>query len=171
VTVAARLHSTSPADRRIGSRRKLRLDLSLEQTGDAVTIHDISATGMLIETRAELAAFDAFEIDFPEAGIAEATVVWNSGSFYGCQFHEGLSKAAVSAALLRSVPAPTSSALSAELAATAGEGDAPHSANEDSLLDEGKARLSVRLRVIVGSAILLWALIIWAIGSLIKFVG
>jgi hypothetical protein len=110
-------------DRRGSARRALRLDVesTVESRGMAhVTIHDLSLTGVLIETSTPLAAGEIFEVDVPGTGNVEATVVWNSGEFYGCQFQESISTAALSAALLRSPPrdeAPVSSRLAADLVA------------------------------------------------------
>ncbi len=46
-------------------------------------------------------------MQIPEAGRVEAEIVWNSGPFFGCEFQDAISAAAVSAALLRSVPHST----------------------------------------------------------------
>src|ERR1044071_7931358 len=113
MTISARLQVTPAANRRGWTRRSLSLVSSLQGTGSDVTIHDVSLTGLLIETSAELTVFDDLEIELPEAGFTPALVVWNSGRFYGCQFKTRISQAAVSAALLRS---PHARAGDAELA-------------------------------------------------------
>lgn len=101
-------HFEEPAEigeRRGSARRALRLAVDGRAHGACrVTIHDLSLTGVLIETSTPLAAGETFEVDLPEAGKVEASVVWSSGEFYGCQFKEPLSTAALSAALLRSPP-------------------------------------------------------------------
>jgi len=166
--ISARLQITPAADRRGWTRRSLSLGSSLQATGEDVTVHDVSATGMLIETAAELSILDDLEIELPEVGLTPAIVTWTSGSFYGCQFKKRISQAAISAALLRSPPAAAgNSARPVQL-------NFPVSARdnlpvEDSELEElleDKAPLSVRLRVILGSSIILWALIIWATSAL-----
>ena len=101
MTISAQLQITPAADRRGWTRRSLSLVSSLQSTGSDVTIHDVSATGLLIETTAELAVFDDLEIELPEAGFTPALVVWSSGKFYGCQFKQRISQAAISASLLR----------------------------------------------------------------------
>jgi hypothetical protein len=163
MTISARLQITPAADRRGWTRRSLSLGSSLQATGEDVTVHDVSATGMLIETTAELSILDGLEIELPEAGFTPAVVTWNSGSYYGCQFKESISQAAISAALLRSPPArPGDQETPVRLF--------PESAHQTIKIDESevediveeKASLGVRLRVILGSAVLLWALIIWA---------
>lgn len=99
--ISARLQITSTADRRDSPRRTLRLGSSLSSTGEDVTIHDISISGMLIETAATLSVFDGLEIELPPAGIMPALVIWNSGRFFGCEFKQHLSQGALSATLLR----------------------------------------------------------------------
>jgi len=73
--------------------------------GRIVIIHDLSTTGLLLETNAALGLGSPLAIELPHAGRCSATVVWNSGKLFGCQFDTPISKAAVSAALLKS-PAP-----------------------------------------------------------------
>lgn len=186
MTILARLQTTPAADRRHAPRRKLSLNLSLEGTSEDVTILDLSSTGMLIETAAALAPFDCLEVALPEAGTAQALVLWNSGRYFGCEFKNRLSQAAVSAALLRSAPstqvdqppAIPEPIATAAIPGAAGNFGRPAIASAaipgatDDLgapaLDEEKAPLGVRLRVIFGSAIILWALILWAGAWLVK---
>jgi outer membrane murein-binding lipoprotein Lpp len=72
--------------------------------GDPVTVHDLSLTGALLETSVPMLVGAIFEVTLPLAGSVEATVVWNSGEFYGCQFELPISPAALSAALLQAQP-------------------------------------------------------------------
>ncbi len=108
MSLLARFEATSEtADRRASERRELRLSIttSLPKSPElAVTIHDLSESGLLLETRVPLAAGQAFEIFLPLAGAVETTVVWCSHNFYGCQFSQRVPRAAVSAALLQSAP-------------------------------------------------------------------
>lgn len=88
------------------ARRKLRLQL--QGTGASgveveVLVHNISATGLLLEGEATLALGDAIEIGLPHAGATRARVIWASGSLYGCQFDAPISPATLSAAQLRAV--------------------------------------------------------------------
>ncbi|HVI06408.1 MAG TPA: PilZ domain-containing protein [Sphingomicrobium sp.] len=93
----------SPAsDRRRSVRRALKLGAT---SGDqAVTIHDLSLTGALLETSIPMLVGSTFEFELPEAGKVEAVVVWNGGEYYGCQFELPISPRALSAALLKSTP-------------------------------------------------------------------
>lgn len=89
-------------ERRRSARRALKLGVGAG--GDKVTILDLSLTGALLETSVPMLVGANFEVDLPQGGRIEATIVWNSGEFYGCQFDLPISPAAVSAAQLRSQP-------------------------------------------------------------------
>ncbi|MFL6722359.1 MAG: PilZ domain-containing protein [Sphingomonas sp.] len=87
------------ADRRRSLRRALRL--GADAGGEPITIHDLSLSGALLETSVPMLVGASFEVELPEAGTIEATVLWNSGEYYGCQFVLPISPAALSAALLQ----------------------------------------------------------------------
>ena len=84
-------------------RRTLRLEAVGETAGGhtAVTIHNISSTGLLLETTAALAEGEAIDVDLPHNGKTRANVIWASGSFHGCAFDTPITQAALSAAQLR----------------------------------------------------------------------
>lgn len=96
-----------PADaenRRTEPRRAMRLRTAghAPAAGEAnVTIHNISAGGLLIETALDLAEGDTLAIDLPEAGTVIASVVWRSERLYGCAFDTALGPAALAAAQLQ----------------------------------------------------------------------
>lgn len=93
----------SLTDKRSAARRTLRLEVPTSSSRDAngALIHNLSETGLLLETSAELQVGDALQVDLPHFGTTTAIVIWARGSFAGCEFATGVSKAAVSAALLR----------------------------------------------------------------------
>jgi hypothetical protein len=95
-------------DRRRSPRRALRLGLG--DGGEAVTIHDLSLTGALIETSVPMLVGAIFEVELPVAGKVEAEIVWNSGEYYGCQFSLPIAPSTLSAALLQAEPRGTSAA-------------------------------------------------------------
>jgi hypothetical protein len=174
--IAARLEQFPAPDRRSAERRKLRLGSSLEATGEHVLIHDISPGGMLIETSAALAPFDALELELPNNGPTRALIIWNSGRYYGCAFSEPISKATVSAALLRSAPATESAPTPTR------RGPSPRRRKDspaaravantpihDSTYEE-KWSLGASTRFMLASAILLWALIIGAVIGITKLI-
>ena len=153
----ATLESLINPDRRTAPRRRLHLDLSLGAAGEKATIHDLSSTGILVETAAGLTEFDELEVELPEVGTTLATVIWSSGDYFGCQFHTDLPRSAVSAALLRS-PFVLPEAPSAAPGTLREEDDEPDHSLDDRL------PFAVRLRVILGSSLALWGLILWALG-------
>ena len=86
-------------------RRTLRLEAEgALPSGEAarVLIHNVSATGLLLECAGGMMVGENLAIDLPQAGLTAARVVWASGPLFGCQFEGPLSPAALSAAELRS---------------------------------------------------------------------
>ena len=79
-------------------RRTLRLDVD---GGATATVRNLSETGLLIESPDALEVGDRVSLDLPVAGTAEARVIWARAPFYGCEFARPVSRAVVSAALLR----------------------------------------------------------------------
>jgi hypothetical protein len=150
----ARLERVRNASRRGSSRLKLNLDSSLAGSGEQVVILDLSPDGILIETSASLRKGARLEVELPQVGATIAKVVWNSGDYFGCQFDKPIPKAALSAALLRNPFERPAAPLPVE------EVSDEEAAN---FIDD-RAPFAVRMRVILGSAILLWALILWAVG-------
>lgn len=92
-----------PADQRRASRRTLKLEVQSSAAHNATkaVIHNLSEAGLLIETTAELGVGEVLEVELPHAGSISTRVARSSGNLYGCEFVTPLSKAAVSAALLR----------------------------------------------------------------------
>jgi hypothetical protein len=94
------------SDRRRAVRRALKLGVVAGEGGDLVTILDLSLTGALLETSVPMLVGASFEVELPQAGTVEASVIWTSGEYYGCQFALPISPAALSAALLQAEAAP-----------------------------------------------------------------
>lgn len=90
-------------DRRRTVRRALRLGVS-NSGGEPVTIHDLSLTGALLETSIPMLVGAMFKVELPQGGKIEATIVWNSGEYYGCQFELPIAPSVLSAALLQAAP-------------------------------------------------------------------
>ena len=88
------------------SRRQLRLPLhGSKATGAEIEalVHNISATGMLVESEAALDVGEEIEVNLPHSGKTAARVIWTSARLAGCQFDMPISPATLSAAQLRSV--------------------------------------------------------------------
>ena len=108
MTIQAHLEPRRMSHARRDVRMKLRLPTSGKLPASRatdVTIQDLSTGGMLIQAEAEFAIGERIEVDLPRTGIHLAEVVWSSGTFFGCRFVKPIPPAAVSAALLRSLPA------------------------------------------------------------------
>ena len=91
------------------SRRQLRLPLhGSKATGSEIEalVHNISATGMLVESRAPLEIGEVIEVNLPHSGKTATKVIWTSGGLAGCQFEMPISPATLSAAQLKSVVGP-----------------------------------------------------------------
>lgn len=106
MAIAARLEQSSETQ---GTQREPRRTLRLEAKGTLpsggaaeVMVHNISATGLLLESRVALAEGERIEIDLPHAGATWAEVVWTSGTYFGCRFDMPISGATLNAAQLRS---------------------------------------------------------------------
>ncbi len=86
-------------------RRELRLETSGVLPGGVnanVTVHNISATGLLVETGLPVERGETLAVELPQIGEVVAEIVWVSGSLFGCAFAKALSPAALAAAELRS---------------------------------------------------------------------
>lgn len=85
-------------------RRALRLETSGSVEGGPasnVTVHNISAAGLLIESDLSLDVGEVLALDLPEQGTVGAEIVWQSGRLFGCAFEQALGEAALAAAQLR----------------------------------------------------------------------
>lgn len=89
--------------------RHPRLTLRLETRGamesgssEGVLVHNISQTGLLLESSLGLAVDERIAIDLPQVGEVWARIVWKSGDLHGCEFKNPLPPSALSAAQLRS---------------------------------------------------------------------
>ena len=88
-------------------RRALHLDTKASASDGAeanVTIHNLSAAGLLIETDLALETGEVLALSLPEIGPVGAEIVWQSGRLYGCAFEQALGEAALAAAQLRGAP-------------------------------------------------------------------
>ena len=97
-------NTTQSLDERGGARRTLMLETSGSvASGEEsnVIIHNVSATGMLLETTLDLAEGEMLEVELPQAGGVQARIVWASGILFGCAFQDVLSDAALSAIELK----------------------------------------------------------------------
>jgi hypothetical protein len=116
--LVAHLSSGDRATNQRGTVRralKLQVPSAAEDGGTRVLVHNISESGMLIETSARLSVGDTLQVHLPHAGATDARVIRSDRLFFGCAFTARISKAAVSAALLRA-PAGQESEIEQSLA-------------------------------------------------------
>lgn len=109
--------SVTPAsgERRHAQRRTLSLGTlaSSDPASWRVVVHNLSETGLRMQTGMLLHIGDTIEVELPETESVIARVIWADDTTYGCEFLSPISKGGVSAALLRS-PADTSAAEATE---------------------------------------------------------
>lgn len=91
-------------EQRRNQRRTMRLSVESANARAAAsaTVRNLSETGLLIEADDAFAVGDTVTLRLPMTEAVEATVIWTRAPFYGCQFAAPVSRAVVSAALLRS---------------------------------------------------------------------
>ena len=159
MTMLARLEAgENYANRRSSNRRVLSLSVPgaiAARPGVDVFIHDLSLTGLLIETWESLAVGTLIVVDLPEVGKTEAQVVWSTGHYFGCQFEKAIPAVALSAAMLKNPFGSQRSAASAAPATPPVARAAAHHRDELSL--------STRLRIIIGLATAAWGMIFLAV--------
>ena len=151
-------------DRQVGesrytARRRLRLGSILADSGEEVLIHNLSVTGFLIETSADLTCGESLQVELPEGGPTSASVVWQRGGLYGCEFAVRVPGAVVSAAMLRNPTLPAQSQSGPEAAFAKGiavEAD-----------EQDRYSLRTRILVILGLSAALWVLISFVVLSLV----
>ena len=96
-----------PAELRVSDRRVLRLEAQVATPAGegGIQIHNLSRTGMLVESAAEVAIGTSIEVEMPGGARHRAEIVWRDAELFGCRFAKPLSQATLSAALLRAAPA------------------------------------------------------------------
>ncbi|MBV7265889.1 helix-turn-helix domain-containing protein [Erythrobacter ani] len=89
----------------VDDRREQRRAMQLETSGALpggttanVTVHNLSASGLLLETDLPLEEGEVLAVELPEAGRVDASVVWQSGRLFGCAFGSSISEGALAAA-------------------------------------------------------------------------
>ena len=91
-------------DQRRTQRRAMRLviESARAEAAASATVRNLSEAGLLIEAGEGFALGDTVTVRLPMAGAVDAKVIWARAPFYGCEFAQPVSRAVVSAALLRS---------------------------------------------------------------------
>lgn len=107
--VAEFLDRPDGQERRGRERRKLTFEsvLSGSRPPSKVVVLDLSEAGLMLHAEERLAIGETFEVLLPEAGVVEAEVVWKRSTLYGCKFLSPVSRAMISAVLLKAGQAPS----------------------------------------------------------------
>lgn len=163
------------ADKRASDRRVLRLEAWVASAeGEAgIQVHNLSRSGLLIEGATGVATGSELEIELPGGTRHRAEVVWADDTLFGCRFKRALTKAQLSAALLRSAPAEpalstaperlTSLEAMVKLRQNWDEERRP----EPAATSEHRLPLGIRLWIIGGLGLAGWALFagaVWMLG-------
>lgn len=89
----------------LDDRRAPRRDLQIETSGVLpggieanVTVHNLSRSGLLLETDLPLEVDEVLAVSLPGFGAADARIVWRSERLYGCAFTDELPEQALSSA-------------------------------------------------------------------------
>ena len=163
----ARLEPGDLSNRRYTPRRRLNLGAagSTHSASDVdVVVHDLSVTGLLIEAPIDLSIGDRFTLELPGPGAVEAVVMWKSGQYFGCEFVRPIPNAALSAAALRSEPAPRLSDAAVHPAV-----DLP--SLDERELDDAPLSPRAKLLTLLGLSLVGWAAIaavVWPILGLVS---
>lgn len=106
---AAYISSAEPsAERRGAVRRVVTTGLKVAEArgNKRLLILNLSRTGLLLQTSAELEVGETIQIEVPEAGQVEAKIVRRNGDQFGAMFDNPISMAAISAVLLAAPARP-----------------------------------------------------------------
>lgn len=99
------MNSEENVNRRRTARRSLVLDAVAHKDEDQlsdIVIHNLSQTGLLMETSASFEVGEIFYLHLPEVGATPAQVRRKDNGRYGCEFLAPVGKVVLSAAILRS---------------------------------------------------------------------
>src|SRR5690606_21164828 len=103
IPIHLELDSLSPDEAVRAPRWLLRLQVrgSLPDVEENFLVHNLSETGVLIESSIEVPAGSMLALDLPLIGVTEAKIEWASGSLFGCSFLKPIPTEAITAALLK----------------------------------------------------------------------
>jgi hypothetical protein len=155
-------------DNRKRQRHKLFLEVAdgeHDTASDAVLVHDILDTGLLIETKSELGVGEIIEVNLPNVGpnvgvMMEAEIMWAGGQIYGCKFTRECTQATISAELLGARFTLTNSVAVDAVTDTAKGVITGHDASTEGLSYARKlwisAGLALSLGIIAAAAVFCW---------------
>lgn len=168
----AKLKPVENDEERSAHRYRLLLRASAESVGIGaadVVVHDLSATGFLIECEQELEPRAELNLELPGATLVTGDIVWSSGNFFGGEFRTPLSPSVLAEARSNSPVVwpdfvPKSAADRIENDASTVE--TPELGSAEAA--ETRLPLGQRTLIVVGASILLWVPIAFGIWSAIS---
>lgn len=94
------------SENRVSDRLALRLEarMAMPAGESGIEVHNLSRTGMLVESTIDLPIGTELDIELPGGKSHRAEVVWADEGLFGCRFESLLPQAVLSAALLRAAP-------------------------------------------------------------------
>lgn len=148
------LQAEGTAIRRRVERRRLRFlsQATIGREAVEVQIHDLSPSGLLIETSAHMSVGDVLDVDMPETEPVSAIVVWSRDNLYGCKFVTPVPEMVISAALIKSVPLERDADLPADMFADALDGIEK---------EAGGWPGYVRILILMALGVVAWAILYW----------
>ena len=171
MALAAKLGPLADADGRQVERNRLRLDASLGQadasTAIDVVLHDLSVQGFLAQTDAALPIGSKVWLDLAGVGRLAARIRWRGSSTLGCEFERAISPEALAAAIKESpVVWPNFPANRTAERAPAAPADPAAKVAREPEEHDGRWPIRHRAMFILGSAILLWLIVILVVRTL-----
>lgn len=165
MTIPAILFEEQPGDNRGAERIRIRFGVSWldhEPGARELTILDVSQTGFLVETDQPLLAKTSLIVELPNAVCKVCRIVWSSGPFRGAVFSEPLSDIELQE-LVFEVRDPFRRLKKVYQFDQGSDRDLPKklSSDDGEVSEDEKLPFATRLKIILGSAALLWS----AIGS------
>jgi hypothetical protein len=167
----ARLKPIESAEERSAARYRLLIQASAEAPEIGVmniVVHDLSATGFLIQCLEPLGSGAELSLELPGVQAVTGDIVWSSGNFYGGEFRTNLSMSALAQARSSSpvlwpdfVPKSAADRGAVQTEASIDVEDLSQAAEPS----DGRLPIGYRMLIIVGASILLWtpiALGIWS---------
>jgi hypothetical protein len=162
MTIPAILFRDQGDDNRSCKRFRVRIGAVRRDAAATVrdlTVHDVSASGFLMQADAVLPRGTQITVELPGAIVRQACISWASNDLYGAMFSEMLAPAELEQILQsNTVVWPTMwSRRTGEEAPITQDRDRPLRHPELVRTDDDKLPLPVRFRIILGTTAFLWA--------------
>jgi len=163
LAIPAALSREEPSGRRREERWRVRLGarwLDSRPETQLVTIHDVSPSGLLLETDEPLRTGSHLIIEMPGEITKICKTVWSSGKLRGATFAEPLTDAEMRELINSSPVIWPSFGRGMQPPTLEQSTDTSREISEDYHIDDiEKLPIAARLAIIVGTTIALWALI------------